>query len=84
MDFNSRRINRDSGERAARRPGDARCDQLCLHRSQPAGGSATILAKQDCILAGIGCVGRILDVYAALDGAGGDIALRSDHASRDL
>src|SRR6266699_4062470 len=32
----------------------------------PAG---TIIAKQDCILAGIGCVARILDVYAALDGA---------------
>src|SRR5271157_881758 len=31
--------------------------------------SATILAKQDCILAGIGCVARILDVYALLDGA---------------
>src|SRR4029077_13401844 len=26
-------------------------------------------AKEDCILAGIGCVARILDVYAALDGA---------------
>src|SRR5207253_4838488 len=31
--------------------------------------AATILAKEDCILAGIGCVGRILDVYAMLDGA---------------
>jgi nicotinate-nucleotide pyrophosphorylase (carboxylating) len=28
---------------------------------------ATILAKQDCILAGIGCVARILEVYATLD-----------------
>jgi nicotinate-nucleotide pyrophosphorylase (carboxylating) len=27
------------------------------------------VAKQDCILAGVGCVPRILDVYAALDGA---------------
>jgi len=26
--------------------------------------SATVLAKQDCVLAGIGCVGAILDVYA--------------------
>lgn len=39
----------------------------CIDPNQRA--SATILAKQDCILAGIGCVGRILDVYAALDGA---------------
>src|ERR1700674_5562460 len=31
--------------------------------------SATILAKEDCILAGIGVIARILDVYAALDGA---------------
>ena len=31
--------------------------------------SATVIAKQDCILAGIGSVSRILDVYAALDGA---------------
>jgi nicotinate-nucleotide pyrophosphorylase (carboxylating) len=39
----------------------------CIDPNQRA--SATILAKQDCILAGIGCVSRILDVYAALDGA---------------
>ena len=31
--------------------------------------SATILVKQECILAGLGCVPRILAVYAALDGA---------------
>jgi nicotinate-nucleotide pyrophosphorylase (carboxylating) len=31
-------------------------------------GTATIMAKQDCILAGIGIVPRILDVFAALDG----------------
>jgi len=31
--------------------------------------TATIVAKQDCVLAGIGCIARILDVYAALDGA---------------
>ena len=39
----------------------------CIDPNQRA--SATILAKQDCILAGLGCVPRILDVYAALDGA---------------
>src|SRR3569832_840039 len=31
--------------------------------------AATILAKEDCILAGIGSDARILDVYAVLDGA---------------
>jgi nicotinate-nucleotide pyrophosphorylase (carboxylating) len=39
----------------------------CIDPNQRA--SATILAKEDCILAGIGCVSRILDIYAALDGA---------------
>src|SRR5215469_13972411 len=39
----------------------------CIDANQRA--AATIIAKQDCVLAGIGCVGRILDVYAALDGA---------------
>jgi len=39
----------------------------CIDPNQRA--TATILAKQDCILAGIGCVARILDVYATLDGA---------------
>ena len=31
--------------------------------------AATIIAKQDCVLAGIGCMARIFDVYAVLDGA---------------
>src|SRR5439155_21939345 len=31
--------------------------------------TATILAKQDCVLAGVGCIARILDVYAVIDGA---------------
>ncbi|HTT19592.1 MAG TPA: carboxylating nicotinate-nucleotide diphosphorylase [Candidatus Sulfotelmatobacter sp.] len=39
----------------------------CIDANQRA--AATIIAKQECILAGIGCVARILDVYAALDGA---------------
>lgn len=39
----------------------------CIDPSQRA--AATILAKQESILAGIGCIARILDVYAALDGA---------------
>ncbi len=29
---------------------------------------ATILAKQDCVLSGVGCISRILEVFAALDG----------------
>src|ERR1700719_3349368 len=68
MDFNSRRItaileNALLEDRATR---DA-TSYACIDHNQRA--SATILAKQDCILAGIGCVSRILDVYAALDGA---------------
>jgi nicotinate-nucleotide pyrophosphorylase (carboxylating) len=68
MDWNSRRItgiieNALVEDRATR---DA-TSYACVEASQRA--SATILAKQDCILAGLGCVPRILDVYAALDGA---------------
>jgi nicotinate-nucleotide pyrophosphorylase (carboxylating) len=68
MDWNSRRItsiieNALVEDRATR---DA-TSYACVEASQRA--SATILAKQDCILAGVGCVPRILDVYAALDGA---------------
>lgn len=68
MDWNSRRItaiieNTLLEDRATR---DA-TSYACIDPNQRA--AATILAKQDCILAGIGCVARILDVYAALDGA---------------
>jgi nicotinate-nucleotide pyrophosphorylase (carboxylating) len=68
MDWNSRRItaileNALVEDRATR---DA-TSYACIDPNQLA--SATILSKQECILAGIGCVGRILDVYAALDGA---------------
>jgi nicotinate-nucleotide pyrophosphorylase (carboxylating) len=38
----------------------------CIDAGQRAAG--TILAKQDCILAGLGCVSRILEVFAKLDG----------------
>jgi nicotinate-nucleotide pyrophosphorylase (carboxylating) len=38
----------------------------CIEVNQRA--SATILAKQDCVLAGLGCVARILEVFAGLDG----------------
>ena len=68
MDWNSRRItaileNALVEDRATR---DA-TSYACIDANQRA--SATIISKQDCILAGIGCVARILDVYAALDGA---------------
>jgi nicotinate-nucleotide pyrophosphorylase (carboxylating) len=68
MDWNSRRItaiieNALLEDRATR---DA-TTYACIDPNQRA--SATILAKQDCILSGIACVGRILDVYAELDGA---------------
>ncbi len=68
MDWNSRRItgiieNALLEDRATR---DA-TSYACIDPTQRA--SATILAKQDCILAGLGCVPRILDVYAVLDGA---------------
>lgn len=68
MDWNSRRItaileNALLEDRATR---DA-TSYACIDPNQRATG--TIIAKQDSILAGIGCVSRILDVYAALDGA---------------
>ena len=68
MDWNSRRIaaiieNALNEDRATR---DA-TSYACIDPNQRA--SATILAKQDCVLAGLGCVPRILDIYAALDGA---------------
>lgn len=68
MDWNSRRItavieNALQEDHATR---DA-TSYACIDPNQRA--TATILAKQDCILAGIGCVSRILDVYAQLDGA---------------
>jgi nicotinate-nucleotide pyrophosphorylase (carboxylating) len=68
MDWNSRRItaileNALLEDRATR---DA-TTYACIDPNQRA--SATILVKQDCILAGLGGVPRILDVYAALDGA---------------
>jgi nicotinate-nucleotide pyrophosphorylase (carboxylating) len=68
MDWNSRRLtavieNALLEDRATR---DA-TSYACIDPNQRA--AATIIAKQDCILAGIGSVARILDVYALLDGA---------------
>ena len=68
MDWNSRRItaiienalNEDKATRDA-------TSYACIDGNQRASG--TIIAKQECTLAGLGCVPRILDVYATLDGA---------------
>ncbi len=40
--------------------------QACIDPMQRA--SATIIAKQDCVLSGLGCIQPILDIYAQLDG----------------
>jgi len=68
MDWNSRRItsiieNALLEDRATR---DA-TSYACIDPNQRA--AATIIAKQDCILCGIGSIARILDTYADLDGA---------------
>jgi len=68
MDWNSRRLtaileNALLEDRATR---DA-TSYACIDPNQRA--AATIIAKQECILAGIGVAARIFDVYAALDGA---------------
>jgi len=68
MDWNSRRItaileNALLEDRATR---DA-TSYACIDPNQRAIG--TVIAKQECILAGLGCIARILDVYAMLDGA---------------
>ena len=68
MDWNSRRIAAilENALLEDRATSDA-TSYACIEPGQRA--AATILAKQDCILAGLGCVSRILDVYAAVDGA---------------
>src|SRR6202163_4120100 len=68
MDWNSRRITAilENALNEDRATSDA-TSYACIDPNQRA--SATILVKQECILAGLGCVPRILDVYAALDGA---------------
>lgn len=68
MDWNSRRLTTllKNALLEDRATSDA-TSYACIDANQRA--SATIISKEDCILAGIGCVARILDVYAALDGA---------------
>src|SRR5437762_6224913 len=68
MDWNSRRLTGiiENALLEDRATSDA-SSYACIDPNQR--GAATIVAKQDCILAGLGCVSRILDVYAMLDGA---------------
>ena len=68
MDWNSRRITAiiENALNEDRATSDA-TSYACIDPKQRA--SATIIANQECILAGLGSVPRILDVYAALDGA---------------
>ncbi|HKD01416.1 MAG TPA: carboxylating nicotinate-nucleotide diphosphorylase [Terriglobales bacterium] len=68
MDWNSRRITAiiENALNEDRATHDS-TSYACIEANQRA--SATILAKEDCILSGIGSVSRILDVYALLDGA---------------
>ena len=67
MDWTSRRVsaileNALLEDRATR---DA-TTYACIDPNQRA--SATIIAKQDCVLSGLGCIPRVLDVFAKLDG----------------
>jgi nicotinate-nucleotide pyrophosphorylase (carboxylating) len=68
MDWNGRRITAmvENALLEDRATSDA-TSYACIDANQRAAG--TIIAKQDCILAGLGCVSRILDVYAVVDGA---------------
>ena len=67
MDWHSRRIT-GILENALREDSVTRdaTTYACVDPRQVA--AATILAKQDCVLAGLGLVARIFDVFAALDG----------------
>src|SRR5581483_6849478 len=67
MDFHSRRITAIL-ENALREDSAIRdaTTYACVDADQRAAG--TILAKQDCILSGLGAVARIFDVFAQLDG----------------
>ncbi len=67
MDWNSRRITTIL-ENALREDSATRdaTTYACIDPHQRA--AATVLAKQDCVLAGLGVVARIFDVFANLDG----------------
>jgi nicotinate-nucleotide pyrophosphorylase (carboxylating) len=67
LDWTSRRVTAilEAALQEDRATSDA-TTYACIDANQRA--SATILAKQDCVVAGIGCIARVLDVFATLDG----------------
>ena len=67
MDWTSRRVTAilEAALLEDRATSDA-TSYACIDVKQRA--SATILAKQDCVVAGNGCIPRVLDVFALLDG----------------
>ena len=67
MDWSSRRVTAilESALQEDRATSDA-TTFACIDANQRA--SATVLAKQDCTLAGLGCIARVLDIFATLDG----------------
>ncbi len=67
MDWNSRRITAIL-ENALREDSATRdaTTYACIDPHQAA--TATVIAKQECVLAGLGVVARIFDVFAVLDG----------------
>ena len=67
MDWSSRRVTAilESALQEDRATSDA-TTYACIDVNQRA--SATVLAKQDCVLAGLGCIPRVLDIFATLDG----------------
>ena len=67
MDWTSRRVTAilEAALLEDRATSDA-TSYACIDVKQRA--AATILAKQDCVVAGIGCIPRVLDVFAVLDG----------------
>src|SRR6516164_6835475 len=70
MDWNSRRItaileNALTEDNATRDATTA----VCIHPGQKAEG--TIRARQECILAGVGAIARIFEVFAQLEGGVG-------------
>ena len=67
MDWNSRRITAIL-ENALREDSATRDATTYACIDPHLGATATVIAKQECVLAGLGVVARIFDVFAALDG----------------
>jgi nicotinate-nucleotide pyrophosphorylase (carboxylating) len=79
MDWTSRRIT-SILENALREDSATRdaTTYACIDPHQR--GVAKVIAKQECVLAGLGAIGRILDVFAAMDGTVLDYPDISSHA----